>query len=339
MIAVNLAASISGVKVPAKMIVREKPNAFKLFFLLRGSVVPSIAPQIIFAGLMGFLVYLADEYFPDQVPNLTATPFVLLGVTLSIFLGFRNSASYERWWEARKLWGQLIIDTRSIARQAQTYIWDQGGDVMSVDEKYSREQEIKTHQRKITLLCTGFSHALRHQLRGTDCRDDVASFLSEYERERLGAVRHIPNFFLNLLGGEISQILQKQFIGEVSARNLEERITSLSSVLAACERIHNTPLPFAYNLLLNRTAYIYCFTLPLGLFTSLGAMTPLITALIAYTFFGLEALGEELEDPFGTSAHDLALSTMSRTIEINLLETLNEAELPEPIQADRYYFP
>ncbi|WP_020591327.1 bestrophin family protein [Kiloniella laminariae] len=320
------------------MIVREKPNAFKLFFLLQGSVVPSIAPQIFFAGFMGILVFLAGKYLPGSVPNLTATPFVLLGVTLSIFLGFRNGASYERWWEARKLWGQLIIDTRSIARQAQTYIRDRGDLALSPDEMQSRDREIKAHQRRITLLCTGFSHALRHHLRSTDCRDDVASFLTEQDMERLNTVRHRPNYFLNLLGGEISQLLQKRFIGEISARNLEERLVSLSEVLAACERIHNTPLPFAYNLLLNRTAYIYCFTLPFGLFTSLGGMTPVITAIIAYTFFGLEALGEELEDPFGTSAHDLALSTMSRTIEINLLETLNETDLPEPMQPDRYHF-
>ncbi len=202
------------------MIIRDKPSAFKLFFVLKGSVVPAIAPQILFSALVGLFVYFTYTHFPDWLPILTVTPFILLGVTLSIFLGFRNRASYERWWEAR---------------------------------------------------------------------------------------------------------------------NLEERLTSLSTILAACERIHNTPLPFAYNLLLHRTAYIYCFSLPFGLVTSLGIMTPFVTAIIAYTFFGLDALGEELEDPFGTSAHDLALTTMSYNIEINLLETLHEENLPYPIKPDGYY--
>ncbi|WP_417432305.1 bestrophin family protein [Kiloniella sp.] len=324
------------------MIIRDKPNVFRLFFVLKGSIVPTIAPQILFTALLGLLVYFVHLYAPTYLPHLTVTPFILLGVTLSIFLGFRNSASYERWWEARKLWGQLIIDTRSLARQTQTYAWVKG----SSNNNQSTEIEskatdmalvCKTHQEKIVFLAIGFAHSLRHHLRGTDYSDDVHRFLSPGDFQSLNRVRHKPNFILNLMGQELRQMLQKEFIGEISARNLEERLTSLSAILAACERIHNTPLPFAYNLLLHRTAYIYCFCLPFGLVTSLGIMTPFVTAIIAYTFFGLDALGEELEDPFGTSAHNLALTTMSRNIEINLLETLNEENLPEPVKPNGYY--
>ncbi len=324
------------------MIIRDKPSAFKLFFVLKGSVVPAIAPQILFSALVGLFVYFAYTHFPDWLPILTVTPFILLGVTLSIFLGFRNRASYERWWEARKLWGQLIIDTRSLARQVQTYAWVQD---VSETKSFSEDKEetndavleCRAHQKRFVQLAISFSHALRHHLRGTDYHDDVHKFLSQRDLNLLNQVRHKPNFILNLMGDELRQMMQKEFIGEISARNLEERLTSLSTILAACERIHNTPLPFAYNLLLHRTAYIYCFCLPFGLVTSLGIMTPFVTAIIAYTFFGLDALGEELEDPFGTSAHDLALTTMSYNIEINLLETLHEENLPDPIKPDGYY--
>ena len=320
------------------MIIRDKPNVFRLFFVLKGSIVPTIAPQILFTALLGLLVYFGHLYAPTYLPPLTVTPFILFGVTLSIFLGFRNSASYERWWEARKLWGQLIIDTRSLARQVKTYTWvkDTKSSV-SLTEITSKDLECKAHQTRFVQLAICFSHALRHHLRGTDYNDDVHRFLSCDDLEQINKVRHKPNFILNLMGEELQQMLQKEFIGEISARNLEERLTSLSTILAACERIHNTPLPFAYNLLLHRTAYIYCFCLPFGLVTSLGIMTPFVTAIIAYTFFGLDALGEELEDPFGTSAHDLALTTMSRNIEINLLETLNEENLPEPVKPNGYY--
>ncbi|WP_085900060.1 bestrophin family protein [Kiloniella majae] len=324
------------------MIIRDKPSAFRLFFVLKGSVVPTIAPQILFSAMVGFFVYFAYSRFPNFLPILTVTPFILLGVTLSIFLGFRNRASYERWWEARKLWGQLIIDTRSLARQVQTYAWAENTSKNNFqpeirDKTTDQVLECKTHQKHLVQLAISFSHALRHHLRGTDYNDDVYKFLSPDTTDRLKKVRHKPNFILNLMGEELRQLLQKEFIGEISARNLEERLTSLSAILAACERIHNTPLPFAYNLLLHRTAYIYCFCLPFGLVTSLGLMTPFVTAIIAYTFFGLDALGEELEDPFGTSAHDLALTTMSHNIEINLLETLNEDNLPEPVEPDGYY--
>ncbi|KLN60429.1 hypothetical protein WH96_11875 [Kiloniella spongiae] len=329
------------------MIIRDKPNAFKLFFVLKGSVVPTIAPQILFSALVGLFAYLAHSHFLNYLPNLTVTPFILLGVTLSIFLGFRNRASYERWWEARKLWGQLIIDTRSLARQIQTYAWVKDTSEEDIGDNESRLNttnefdeitfQCKARQKRFVQLAISFSHALRHHLRGTDYNDDVHQFLSAEDLNRLNKVRHKPNFILNLMGEELQQMLQKEFISEISARNLEERLTSLSFILAACERIRNTPLPFAYNLLLHRTAYIYCFCLPFGLVTSIGIMTPFVTAIIAYTFFGLDALGEELEDPFGTSAHDLALTTMSHSIEVNLLETLNEENLPDPLKPNGYY--
>ncbi|MFD2206438.1 bestrophin family protein [Kiloniella antarctica] len=314
------------------MIVRDKPNAFMLFFVVQGSVVPVIAPQILISAFVAIIVHLGYLYLPSFIPDFTVTPFVLLGVTLSIFLGFRNRASYERWWEARKQWGQLIIDTRSIARQAQTYIVDAPTGTTS---QLSSGKANKYH-RRIALLAVAFSHALRHHLRDTDSTDDIAPFLTELDKITIKTVQHIPNFILNLLGAEIRTALQNNLIGEISARNLEERITAMASVLAACERIHNTPLPFAYSLLLHRTAYIYCFTLPFGLVASLGVLTPFVTAVIAYTFFGLDALGEELEGPFGTSPHDLALSSMSKTIEINLLETLSEPHLPAPLLPKKY---
>ncbi len=315
------------------MIIRDKPNAFMLFFVVQGSVVPRIAPQILISAFVAVLVYFGSIYFPNSIPDLTATPFVLLGITLSIFLGFRNRASYERWWEARKQWGQLIIDTRSIARQAQTYIADN----QQSTESCSPYACAKQCQRRMILLAIAFAHSLRHHLRDTDSQEDVGRFLKEDDKEDFKRVQHTPNFILKLLGEEIGITLRNNLIGEISARNLEERVTSMSSVLAACERIHNTPLPFAYSLLLHRTAYIYCFTLPFGLVASLGALTPLVTAVIAYTFFGLDALGEELEGPFGTSPHDLALSSMSKTIEINLFETLNEPELPAPVLPEKYH--
>jgi len=110
----------------------------------------------------------------------------------------------------------------------------------------------------------------------------------------------------------------------------------MAAVQAACERIQNTPLPFAYMLLVQRTAYLYCFILPFGIVASQGLLTPLFCAIVAYTFFGLDALSEELEEPFSLTANGLALSAMSRSTEINLLEILGEIELPEPIQAVKY---
>jgi putative membrane protein len=105
---------------------------------------------------------------------------------------------------------------------------------------------------------------------------------------------------------------------------------------AACERIRNTPIPFSYTLLLHRTAYLYCFLLPFGLVDTIGFMTPFVVAIVAYTFFGLDALGDEIEEPFGCSANDLPLEAICRGIEITLRESLGEKDLPKPFRPVDY---
>lgn len=108
--------------------------------------------------------------------------------------------------------------------------------------------------------------------------------------------------------------------------------SALTAAGASCERIKHTPIPFSYTLLLHRTAYMYCFLLPFGLVDTTGFMTPFVVAIVAYTFFGLDALGDEIEEPFGLETNDLPLDTLCRSIEISLLESLGETDLPAPLQ-------
>jgi putative membrane protein len=136
---------------------------------------------------------------------------------------------------------------------------------------------------------------------------------------------------MRLMGKKLGYSRRHQLSSDLMIQNMDERLTSMTVVLAACERIQNTPLPFAYMLLVHRTTYLYCFMLPFGLASSLGWATPLVCAIVAYTFFGLDALSEELEEPFGLAANQLPLTALSRTIEINLLEALGETEVPPDI--------
>ena len=105
---------------------------------------------------------------------------------------------------------------------------------------------------------------------------------------------------------------------------------------AACERIQGTPLPFAYTLLLYRTAWLYCLLLPFGLAESLGWGTPVATALVAYTFFGLDTLGDELEEPFGTAANDLPLDALLRVVDGVVQDALGEP-VPPPLSPERFW--
>lgn len=301
------------------MIVRDKPNAFQLLFILRGSVVPLIFWKITFFTLLGAAVAATQYYYPLVFPIFTLSPLALLGVALSLFLSFRNNASYERWWEARKQWGQLVIDARSLSRQVTSY----------VDGNAQGGTEL---QQRMIYLTIAFSHALRHHLRQTDPWSDIEKYLHPEDIAALRQSHNLPDALLRLMGKKLGSCRHRKLLSDFLIQTIDDNITSMATVQASCERTKNTPLSFAYMLLVQRTAYLYCLILPFGIVGSIGLFTPLFCAIITYTFFGLDALSEELEDPFGLSANDLPLSSISRGIEINLLEVLGETQLPTPIQ-------
>lgn len=307
------------------MIVRQKPNTLKILFTLRGSVIPHIYLQVIFITLLSIVISAVQHWSPSSFSTYSAAPFTLLGIALSLFLGFRNDASYQRWWEARKLWGQLVFDARSFTRQILSFIDD--------DTETGRQL-----QRSMVELTIAFTHALRHHLRHTSPWQDVERFVEPEYHADMHQAQNLPEYLLRLMGKKLGVCRRQQLTSDLMIQNMDERLTSMTIVLAACERIHNTPLPFTYMMLVHRTTYLYCFMLPFGLANSLGWATPLVCGVIAYTFFGLDALSEEITDPFGVAANHLPLTAMSRTIEINLLEALGDTDIPPAIiPTDDYY--
>ena len=261
------------------MIVRQKPNAFKILFTLRGSVIPHIYPQVLLITLLSVLISALQHSTPSSFSSYSAAPFTLLGIALSLFLGFRNNASYQRWWEARGLWGQLVFDSRNLTRQVLSFIDE--------EDKTGRDT-----QHRMINLNIAFVHALRHRLRSTSPWQDVERFVEPKYHSSMRQARNLPEYLLRLMGKKLGDSRRQQLTSDLMIQNMDNTLSSLTVVLAACERIHSTPLPFAYILLVHRTTYLFCFMLPFGLANSLGWATPLVCAVIAYTFFGLDALSE-----------------------------------------------
>ena len=307
------------------MIVRQTPNALKILFTLRGSVIPHIYPQVLLITLLSVVISALQHWIPSSFSTYGAAPFTLLGIALSLFLGFRNNASYQRWWEARGLWGQLVFDSRSLTRQVLSFI--------------DSETEIgRDTQHAIIRLNIAFAHALRHRLRNSLPWDDVERYVEPKYHNCMRQTRNLPEYLLRVMGKKLGESRHNKLSSDLMIQNMDERLTSLTVVLAACERIQTTPLPFAYILLVHRTTYLFCFLLPFGLANSLGWATPLVCGVIAYTFFGLDALSEEITDPFGVAANHLPLNSLSRIIEINLLEALGETDLPPEIKPREGYY-
>ena len=299
------------------MIVRPKPGLLQLFFIMRGSIVPRILPQILgFAAFAAAVVALV-RHFNIELSGFTIAPFGLLGVTLSIYLGFRNNAAYDRWWEARKLWGQLVYDIRNLSRAATGLIAN------------------RSDHRALLMDSLAFCHLLRGQLRKVDSLNEARAFIGDAVDDV--AFTNRADEMVRRMGKRAATLRENGTLDSIGYRILDERLSAIAAMQAGCERIAGTPLPFAYTLLLHRTAYVVCLLLPFGLATSAGWVTPLFTALIAYTFFGLDALTEELEDPFGTEANDLALDALCRVCEISVYEALGEPP-PAMLAAENFFY-
>jgi putative membrane protein len=289
------------------MIVRSRPTIWDVFFALKGSIAKRIAVKMIGMTILSTGVSALAMRHPETFSRLSATPFTLVGLSLSIFLSFRNNACYDRWWEGRRQWGQLVVDIRCIARETASFADD------------------PVREKSLRGLC-GFLHAFAANLRG---EDDRAASNRWIEAGRIASTApNVPDAIVTLVGSEFSELASRGIISEWRYMLLEARLVSISGVQAACERIKATPLPFAYTLLLHRTAYLFCVLLPFGLAGLLGWATPLLTAIVSYTFFGLDALGEELEDPFGRDVNDLPLNALVRVMERDLLAALGVTDLP-----------
>ncbi|MCX7256722.1 MAG: bestrophin family protein [Polaromonas sp.] len=310
------------------MIVRDRPSGIRLFFLVRGSILPRIRMTLLVNTLSAILVTLAHGNLFDVKITLSTIPFTLMGLPLAIFLGFRNSAAYDRYWEGRKLWGELVLRCRSLSRQCQSFI-------QPVALSGQQAEVAAAHQRML-YRAIAFVHALRLQLRDCSNIGELQPWVPEAEWPGLQKASSKPDALMLQMGKELGQCQQRGWIDSCLAVSIDNTLSALTAAAASCERIKGTPVPFSYTLLLHRTAYLYCFLLPFGLVDTIGFMTPFVVAIVAYTFFGLDALGDEIEEPFGLEANDLPLDTLCRAIEVNLLESLGQTSSRPKLEMVNY---
>lgn len=297
------------------MIVRPRPGPLALMFIVRGTILTSIYPQMLSLLLFSLLVQIT--YFQEwlALPPLSSAPFALLGVAMSVFLGFRNNAAYSRWWEGRMQWGQMVHEVRSLARTSECLLYEE-----------------TEGRREMLNWVAAYFHSLRGQLRDPDSSYDLSTWLSADNAGKAKKHSNVPDYCLREAGRVLGRLYRAQKLDSIGMQMLNNHLSSLAGIQASCERLSNTPLPFPYIVLTHRIAYVYCYILPFGLVGSMGWLTAVITLLLGYTFFGLDALSAQLEEPFGTDANALALDALCRTNEISICESLGDTP-PAPLKA------
>ncbi len=294
------------------MIIKPKQNWLQLLFVWDGSVLKSILPQLILMGLVSVLAVVTQGRILGEKIPLNAPLLTLFGLTLAIFIGFRNTASYDRFREGRLFWGNALIASRSMMSQALCYLPDQPTRLLVAD------------------YLVASVYALKHQLRGTDPKEDFVRLLGVEQAEEFCKQHYRPISVLHALRARMTQLNDSGELTDVRFWTLDEQFNELGRAIGGCERIASTPIPFAYSVLLHRTVYTYCMLLPFGLVDSTEFFTPLLCVFLSYTLIALEAIADEIADPFGLALNALPLDSIALTIERSVFELCGR-EVPAPL--------
>lgn len=300
----------------------EKRRSWLATVALGGVALPHIWTRVLIVSAISVAVTVVYREVPALHVSITSTPFALIGLPLGIFLGFRNNTAYDRFWEGRKLWGSLVNTCRSLTRQIITLLEPQAGAAEVTPEATRAIEVAMVH----TLI--GYVHALRHHLRDSDPFSTLERVLPAGEAEHLRDEPNVPIAILQRLAGQMVEARRKQWIHPMHVAVIEQSLVALTDIQGGCERIKSTPMPYSYTVLMHRLVAVYCGLLPFGLADSIGWATPIVVLFISYALFGLDAIGDEVEQPFGLDPNDLPLSTISRAIEANLRRRLGEEPPP-----------
>ena len=301
------------------IVMPRKTRWVDLIFRIQGTVLIQIKYRLLAVLIFSLVVTYFHEHYSATVEWFSITPFSLIGLALSIFLGFRNNTSYDRFWEGRKLWGGIVNTARTSTRRVCTLI-----DLPSDNRLY----------RQFIYQIAAYVHALRMHLRDEWHKNQIEHLLPPEMLVKLDKEINKPIAILHWLAEDFARLYKD---GRVHAQHLpllEDSLHVFTDLQGGCERIKSTPIPFSYNVLIHRIVAIYCFSLPFGLLSITHWFTPIVTAFIAYAFLGIDAIGEEIEEPFGYDKNDLPLDAISTMIEVNLRQRLLEVDLPALKTAD-----
>ena len=249
-------------------------------------------------------------------------PLALYGSAIGIILSFRNNSSYARWWEARTLWGAIVNNSRSLARQVMTGMRA---------SKPEDENDLKVMQRRIIYHQIAYVHALRQHLRGLDVMEELTPRLTPLDLESLRGQKNVPVELQTQIGAMLWESEMRGWIQPLQWQAMDHSLNDLADAQGGAERIKNTPMPKQYDYFPQLFVHIYCVLLPLAMVMNLGWYTPLGSSLVAFIFLALDKIGRDLEDPFDNTVFDVPLTSISTTIETNLRQMLGDTEFPEAV--------
>jgi len=279
---------------------------------MRGSVLPGLALRllVVFGIAVGASTLHAATGF--SIPSVAHT---MVGVALGLLLVFRTNASFDRWWEGRKLLGLAVNRCRELVRQTVTLIDGDEPDLLAV-------------RRRVQRHVAAFFFLMKQHLRGDRDLSELHTLLDEEELSRLEAIEHRPMAVLLWISTELVGLVRGGHLTDLRLTLLEGQITTLCDVLGGCERIVKTPVPFAYAQHIKTFLVLFCFTAPFAMVESMEWYSPVASTLLAFALFGIDEIGVEIEDPFGRDPNDLPVDAIGDGIAAVTLELATRSMPP-----------
>lgn len=278
---------------------------FKLIFALHKSdTIRILWKELLYMGSFSVLLsFLILTYFPNAgVLSQLATVYSLIGFVISLLLVFRTNTAYDRWWEGRKKWGELVNDTRNLSTKIAAL-------------------ELEEPQRHFFMRMIGnFVFATKEHLRKGVHWDELQ--LTDAEYGKIQHKTHVPLALVHLMQLRLKQLYSEGKVPDAYLFIIDKNLNALLDSLGACERIKNTPIPYSYSLFLKKFIFIYVTTMPLAFVINFGYFAALISTYVFYVLVSMEILAEEIEDPFGTDDNDLPTDQISQRIRGNVEEVL-----------------
>ncbi|QDT29195.1 bestrophin family protein [Gimesia panareensis] len=300
------------------MISSDRNNFWKDAFTLHGSVTPRVIPYVLAFSLiaLGICVFawFVERLFDSRIGIILA-PYEFAGVALGLLLVLRTNAGYDRWWEARVLWGGIVNQTRNLVISSLTY---------GPQDSQWREQVVR--------WTAVFPHIARCSLRGQPPSKEVVALVGEEVAKQIETSAHMPGYVAWRLGLLLEEGCQKFGMDRFAFRQIDEQRARLIDHIGGCERILKTPLPIVYAIKIRRFITLYLLALPLALLHQTESvwailLIPTEVALVAYPLISLDQIGVELQNPFADrNLSHLPLDDISNTIENNVQGFLQLSE-------------
>lgn len=286
-----------------------KNKSFSFYTLLKG-----IGPELSLVFIYAIVVERIDELFKTiEIPVYLVS---ILGTFLSILCSFMLAQSYDRWWEARKIWGGIVNESRTLIRKLITFVDD----------------ETSQHRHSFALRQIIWCHAMAQHLR----YDKFSSIVLDYIKNE-NISNHVPNTLLDLHYSEVSQLRNKKAINEIQQLQINKSLNIICDYMGQCERIKNTIFPLSYKLIIKIGIYVFATILPVSINGLYAPVEIFISFMVPSLFLLIYELCDEIQAPFKNNPNSIPIESISYKIQENIEDMCNKKMLNNMYHEHKHY--